>query len=145
MEEPDLTVSSNRTKTLPLEQCRTARSVWPPVVTGPSYINMASGGSTGHSHLPGPYCHGISSSASLHSMQTSPLLFLSHFSTKYLFMVVAPSCLQFKEASWPVCLHIFSNYFLGSWRESLGSSWTLLSNLCNDMEQGLSPCQVPSH
>ena len=60
VEEPDLTVSSNRTKTLPLEQCRTARSVWPPVVTGPSYINMASGGSTGHSHLPGPHCHGIS-------------------------------------------------------------------------------------
>lgn len=51
VEEPDLTVSSNRTKTLPLEQCRTARSVWPPVVAGPSYINMASGGSTGHSHL----------------------------------------------------------------------------------------------
>ena len=145
MEEADLAVSSIRTKTSPLEQGLPPRSVWPPVVAGPSYINKALGGSTGHPHQPEPHCHRISSVAPLHNIQTSPPLCLCHLSTTYLFMVVAPSCLKLKETGYPVCLHMFSNFFLGSWRENLGSSWTLLSNLCNGYELGPSPCQVPYH
>ena len=147
MEEADLAVSSIRTKTSPWEQCRTPRSVCPPPpgVAGPSHVSMASGGSTGHPHQPEPHCHRSSSPAPLHNLQTSPPLCLSHLSTTYLFMVVAPSCLKLKETDCPVCLYRFSNCFLGSWRESLGSSWTLLSNLCNGWELGPSPCQVPYH
>lgn len=45
---------------------------------------MALGGSPGYSSQALPHCHGISSSTSPHSAQTTPLLFLGHLPTTYL-------------------------------------------------------------
>lgn len=50
---------------------------------------MALGGNTGHPHQPIPHHLCLFSCTSLHGTWTSPLLFLSHFSTMYLFTVMA--------------------------------------------------------
>ena len=50
---------------------------------------MVPGGITGYSHQAVPHYPQVSSSASLHTAQTIPSLFLSHLYATYLYIIVA--------------------------------------------------------
>ena len=69
-------------------------------------FTIASGGRAGYPQEAIPFYPHVSTSTSLHNVQTFLLLFLSHLSTTYLHMVVAP------VAGWPcglwviACAHI---------------------------------------